>query len=372
MNSIAYFPGHEPESAPVPEEQPRGPQLENGYVRISHEVMRALGRARLRGSEYPIVLFVIDETWGWHVKNKVMTTNYISEGLQIPKGKVSTAVAELIRRGILYRVGDSQGPIGFNKHHGQWKAKSSASKTVKRANPEWEMIHQNGERIVSQNGEQTVHQNGESNKDRKDRKDITPLSDQSDREAQADLESLFDEFWQAGLRKDGKKPAREKFIALLNKQSDPASFARRLVDDVRIRLDAAVPGFDKLHPKTYLNQQRWLDDVPERCPHAAILAAWNEEMPAHIEKISADDWTPESRGFQALASAWENFKTKPRASTGKPVFTEEQEGIEFYREVFRRLAKVDRVQGEDAFRWCRLSWAAQQQVTVQIFKGEVA
>jgi len=370
MTNLAYLPGHEPDQDR--REAPRGPQLENGYVRVSHEVMRALGRARLRGTEYPIVLFVIDETWGWHVKHKVLRTNYIARELGIPQTKASEAVAELIRRGVLYRVGDSQGPIGFNKHHEQWKPKSSATKTVKRANPESGMIHHNGERLVHENGERLVHENGESNKDRKDRKDITPLSDQSDEASHLELESLFNEFWQAGLRKDGKKPAKEKFIRLLAGNPDPAAFTQRLIDDIKIRLEAGVPGFDKLHPKTYLNQKRWLDDLPEHCPHAAIIEAWNTEMPAHIEKISPEDWTPDSHGFQALASAWEKFKTIPRASTGKPVFTEESDGIAFYREVFRRLAQVDRIQREDAARWCRLSWAVKQGETVKIFKGEVA
>ncbi|WP_417329192.1 replication protein [Halomonas cupida] len=370
MSNVAYMPGHKPES--VPAETPRGPQLEHGYVRISHEVMRALGRARLRGSEYPIVLFVIDETWGWHVKHKVLTTNYIATGLEIPPSKVSTAVAELIRRGILYRVGDSQGPLGFNKHHDQWKTKSSATKRVKRQNPESEMIHHNGERIVSDNGEQVVHQNRESNKDRKDRKDITPLSDQSDETNLGELETLFDQFWEAGLRKDGKKPAKEKFIALLKSMDTPAEFTERLIDDIKIRLSAGVPGFDRLHPKTYLNQQRWEDDLPERCPHAAIIDAWNAELPAHIEKVCIDDWTPEGNGFHSLSVAWENFKTKPRASTGRPVFTEEAAGIEFYREVFRRLAKVDRIQHEESARWCRLSWAVKQDETIRIYKGELA
>ncbi|QFT84943.1 Bacteriophage replication protein O [Halomonas sp. THAF12] len=370
MSNLAYLPGHEPE--PASADAPRGPQLENGYVRISHEVMRALGRARLRGSEYPVVLFVIDETWGWHVKHKILRTNYIAKELGIPVTKASEAVAELIRRGVLYRVGDSQGPIGFNKHHDQWKAKSSASKTVKRPDPKSGMIHENGERIVHENGEQTTHQNRESNKDRKDRKDITPLSDQSDGEVQHDLEKLFDRFWQAGMRKDGKIPAKEKFFRLVSGHADPEGFTEGLINDIKIRLEAGVPGFSKLHPKTYLNQKRWLDDLPERCPHAAIIQAWNEELPAHIEKLSAEDWTPESNAFQTLAASWETFKTKPRAATGKPVFTEEAEGVAFYREVFRRLAKVARIQTEDAARWCRLSWVAQKDVTVQIFKGEIA
>ncbi len=186
------------------------------------------------------------------------------------------------------------------------------------------------------------------------------------------LRDAFEVFYNAGLPKKSRKRAEDAFKAQAKKIDDVAEFAQMLADNINSRLGTGELGFDAMHPTTYLNQQRWLDEVPERCPHAAILTAWNDELPAHIESLSAEDWTPDSRGFQALASAWHNFKTKPRSSTGKPVFADEQEGIEFYREVFRRLAKLDRVKEESASRWCRLSWAAQQQVTVQIFKGELA
>lgn len=186
------------------------------------------------------------------------------------------------------------------------------------------------------------------------------------------LHEGFELFYNAGLPKKNRKKAESAFRARAKKHGDPKSFANMLANNIASRLGTGELGFDAMHPTTYLNQQRWEDELPEHCPHATIVEAWNAELPPHIEKVSTDDWTPESKGFQTLAAAWENFKTRPRASTGKPVFTEESEGVEFYREVFRRLAKVDRIQSEDAARWCRLSWAAQQQVTVQIFKGEIA
>lgn len=201
---------------------------------------------------------------------------------------------------------------------------------------------------------------------------LNRMSDKSDEGTENDFEKLFDRFWQAGMRKDGKKPSREKFVRLMAKQDDPEAFTDKLVFDITARLAAGVPGFDRLHPKTYLHQQRWEDELPEICPHAEIIEAWNEELPSHIEKVSPEDWTPDSNGFQALATAWESFKTKPRASTGKPVFEEQADGVRFYREVFRKLAKLDRIQREDATRWCRLSWAVRQQETVRIFKGELA
>lgn len=185
-----------------------------------------------------------------------------------------------------------------------------------------------------------------------------------------DLDAAFDIFWTAGLRKDAKKKARAAFARLV-KGKDAAAFAERLAEDIRRRVAAGQLGIDRMLPTTYLNGERWEDEAPEVCPHAEILDAWNAEMPDHIEKLTPDDWLPDSKGFQRLAAAWENFKTKPRTTTGRPVFTSTEDGVDFYREVFRRMSLVDRIQRADAASWCKLSWAVQQDVTIKAFKGEL-
>jgi len=292
--------------------------------------------------------------------------------------RCSEAVNNLLAKKVLRRDGGSQAPIGINTRVDEWdfSAQRARVSPKRQADPKWGHRPQDGDEKRPQDGDTDTDTtdrttpDGVVHVDQPARPARKPKGKTEPQKITPEIDALFDRFWESGLRKVGKKPAREKFARLAAKQSDPETFTDRLLHDIRSRLDAGQFGFDKLHPLAYLNQQRWEDELPEHCPHAQIIEAWNTEMPAHIEKVSTDDWTPDSRGFQSLAAAWENFKTKPRATTGKPVFTEEQEGIEFYREVFRRLAKTERVQAEGAFRWCRLSWAAQQQVTVKIFKGE--
>lgn len=78
-------------------------------------------------------------------------------------------------------------------------------------------------------------------------------------------------FWDAGMVKAGKKAAQAKFAALVKRQkADPLEFGRMLADDVRARMKAQVFGFDKLHPTTYLNQERWTDEIrpPDHAPAA--------------------------------------------------------------------------------------------------------
>ncbi|END3472173.1 hypothetical protein ABL142_000946 [Salmonella enterica] len=76
-----------------------------------------------------------------------------------------------------------------------------------------------------------------------------------------------DIFWKAGLCKVGKVKAcsafRTKYRAWKKStHGSPPEFASMLASDIRQRLSAGVFGMDKLHPATYLNQERWNDELP--------------------------------------------------------------------------------------------------------------
>lgn len=72
----------------------------------------------------------------------------------------------------------------------------------------------------------------------------------------------FDRFWNAGMTKQSKKSALKSFTKQ-HKESkqEIGAFTDYLINDVQQRVAANVFGFDKMHPTTYLNQQRWHDDI---------------------------------------------------------------------------------------------------------------
>lgn len=81
--------------------------------------------------------------------------------------------------------------------------------------------------------------------------------------AGADVEAAFEVFWTAGMVKTGKKKALAAFASIVkNKHLDPNTFAEQLGVDVQARIKAKQFGFDKLHPTTYLNGERWNDAMP--------------------------------------------------------------------------------------------------------------
>lgn len=76
------------------------------------------------------------------------------------------------------------------------------------------------------------------------------------------IDEAFDYFWiNSGLVKSSKQKAKSKFKTLVKKENDPLAFAGRLVRDCQERQKANQFGFDRLHATTYLNNERWEDEV---------------------------------------------------------------------------------------------------------------
>lgn len=81
---------------------------------------------------------------------------------------------------------------------------------------------------------------------------------------QKDLhEEAFNHFWSnMRLVKKSKKAALTAFKRLIkDKSKTPMDWAEFLINDIQNRISANQYGIDKLHPSTYLNGQRWEDEI---------------------------------------------------------------------------------------------------------------
>lgn len=89
----------------------------------------------------------------------------------------------------------------------------------------------------------------------------SPVSKDLLRENEKMLSNAFDIFYSAGLVKKSKVAAFKKFKSLVKEmKADPAEFAELISEDIKQRVALQQFGIDKLHPSTYLNQQRWTDE----------------------------------------------------------------------------------------------------------------
>lgn len=106
------------------------PQQEKGTRRIATDVFNALIKAKLSGCEYQIVLFVINQTWGFREKfDDISITQFMGvTGISRP-GTIKT-IHKLETKRILYvdrQLVNHSLPVNsylFNKHYDTWLALS--------------------------------------------------------------------------------------------------------------------------------------------------------------------------------------------------------------------------------------------------------
>lgn len=101
------------------------PELKDGHIRIANTIFRALIGAGLSGSEYQIVLFIIDRLWGW--KNKEAKVVPIKQDdflmrINIVKKNLRESIKKLEKKQIIF-VDRSEkiNKFGFNKYFDTWK-----------------------------------------------------------------------------------------------------------------------------------------------------------------------------------------------------------------------------------------------------------
>ena len=79
-----------------------------------------------------------------------------------------------------------------------------------------------------------------------------------------EMDSAFDLFWSAGMKKSNKAKSQAAFKRLAG--SKPMEFAEKLALDIKARLSNQQMGFDKMMPTTYLNNSRWEDELTQERP----------------------------------------------------------------------------------------------------------
>jgi uncharacterized protein YdaU (DUF1376 family) len=85
---------------------------------------------------------------------------------------------------------------------------------------------------------------------------------------QSEIDCCFDQFWKSGIRKVNKKNCKPKFVKYLRNNQDPEGptiydLTTALCNDISARILNNQLGFSEMHPTTYLNGDRWLDELKE-------------------------------------------------------------------------------------------------------------
>ncbi|MCD6459422.1 replication protein [bacterium] len=104
-----------------------GPQLEDGYTRIANEILEALIKANLSGSELRIALLVLRMTFGYRKKQTCIPLTEIEMYTGIIMRTVTRSVKSLKEKRVLnvhqHRSGKNM--YSFNKNYKKWAVDNS-------------------------------------------------------------------------------------------------------------------------------------------------------------------------------------------------------------------------------------------------------
>lgn len=104
------------------------PQVENGYTRVSNELLKAIVRTKMNGTQFAIVLAVIRATYGFHKKSRTLGLAFFAVATKHNKRKIGIELNKLINKKILivekgHCLGHSR-ELKLNKDYESWLSES--------------------------------------------------------------------------------------------------------------------------------------------------------------------------------------------------------------------------------------------------------
>jgi hypothetical protein len=232
---------------------------DNRFIPNSFQVPNALVddlMAELGGVELKCYLLVIRKTKGWSKEFDAISLSQFVTFTGAGKTAVINALKNLVDAGLLVRkVGARNTSVyAINLFKNSTSSESELVQKVNRTSSESEPVTSSESEHTKNNIKNTIQNTNKKNIQKKP--------------AIFGLESHFEKFWSAGMRKVGKPQALKSFKSSYESYNAkyPLSlddFTQMLVDDVVKRNQLCQFGFDKLHPVTYLNNWRWLDEYPQ-------------------------------------------------------------------------------------------------------------
>ncbi|MEQ5803314.1 replication protein [Halomonas sp. H10-9-1] len=293
MSKVANIHDHERFEAAEAPPRPEGAQVEDRFVRISHEILTAAMQSRMTSREMKIFLAAVRATFGWHRSTARLSQQALAEMTGLPAKRCSEALNSLLRKRVLIREGGSRSPVGINTRVEDWNFEAQQA----RVTPKRQAAPKQGHR--PQDGVIQRPQDGDTYKERKD---ITsPNGEEST--AGADDANPVDQDLLGGM------PTPE-----------PAK-ARR----------TGLPP----------------------CPHQAILDLWAEVMPDKWQPVRSL-W-PNSSRARNLAARWKTGFAILNEQAGEPLYTDAATGLAWWGRFFRFLRRSEFLMRDDSS-WFGLDW----------------
>lgn len=236
-------------------------ELEDGYAKLSNMLLEAYAGADLTKRQFKVLLAILRKTYGWNKAMDRISDSQIAEIAKLPVKRCNETKLQLVRMGLIKQQGGMFGP---NKNINEWRIPQNEGTSLKTGDKTSLKLRESN---PSKQGDtkDTIQKKEIQDKNTMPEQVQAKQEKSSDRHEETD-QAFEDIFWCAGMNKTGKKNAKSAFrtqFTLWRKETKGSAgeFAKFLADDIKLRLGVQF-GFDKLHPSTYLNGQRWNDEKP--------------------------------------------------------------------------------------------------------------
>lgn len=101
----------------------KSPQLENGYTKISNEIIEALAKTKLNGEALRILFVIIRKTYGYNKKEDKISLSQFMLTTSLMKSAVCRGLKRLINMNIIIKIDNEDIQIyRFNKDFDSWKS----------------------------------------------------------------------------------------------------------------------------------------------------------------------------------------------------------------------------------------------------------
>ncbi len=99
----------------------KGYQVEDGYIRISTEILISWRTANFTSREWIVIHYIIEKTYGWHKKTDRISVRQIANDTGLHYANIAKTINRLLDANVLYRVGGKRGQLGYQKYSTKWK-----------------------------------------------------------------------------------------------------------------------------------------------------------------------------------------------------------------------------------------------------------
>lgn len=267
---------------------------EDGFMRVANELTDSLLMADLTARQLKVMLAIMRKTYGFNKPMDRLTNTQIAAMTGIHHTHICAAKRQLIERKFLIADGVR---IGVNKVVSDWISQDSLT-LAKAANKTL---------AKSANGYKPTQLNTKDNIQKTERQD-PPISPKGENSLAQEVMDYFNEL--TGSRCSKLSPF-EKVLSTVKSKGECYS-----VDDLKLVIRwAHVNWKHSIKPENVSRMTRfdgylsdalvWADGQgsnPAACPHAEIIALWNEKFPT--KAVSPHEWNRRRPAHRDLEAVW--------------------------------------------------------------------